>query len=140
MPAVAVAVLRTPHLVLDEDYRIVEVGPAAEGAFGPLVGQDLWACFPDSEALFRPHYDRARRTGTPVEFVQFYMGAVARIRAVPAGCRLELYWESIMRLDTLTLDRLAMSLSEAIRRLNQREAELLRSVARGKLRVLAGGR
>jgi hypothetical protein len=137
---VAVAVLRTPHLVLDEDYRIVEVGPAAEGAFGPLLGQDLGECFPDSEALFRPHYERARRTGAPVEFVQFYRGAVARIRAVPAGCRLEVVWERIVRLDTLTLDRFAVSLSEAIRRLNHREAELDRRVARGTLRALAGGR
>ena len=136
----AVAVLRKPYLVLDEDYRIVEVGPAAAGQFGPLVGLDLWACFPDSEPLYRPHYDKARRTGEPVEFVQFYKGTVARIRAVPAGCRIELFWEHIMRLDTLTLDRLATSLSDAIARLTHREAELGDSGPCGTLRVIAGGR
>jgi len=138
---VAVAVLRTPYLVLDEAYRIVEVGPAAAGQFGPLLGQHLWDCFPDSEPLFRPHYDKARRTGEPVEFVQFYKGHVARIRAVPAGSRIELFWERIMRLDTLTLDRLATSLSDAIARLTDREAALDdRSAPRGPLRVIAGGR
>jgi len=34
---VAVAVEQAPYIVLDEDYRIVEVGPAAWAAFGPLL-------------------------------------------------------------------------------------------------------
>ena len=33
----AVAVEQAPYIVLDDDYRIVEVGPAAEAAFGPLL-------------------------------------------------------------------------------------------------------
>jgi hypothetical protein len=127
---VAVTV-EAPRVVLDEDYRIVEVGSAAQAAFGPLLGHDLWESFPDSEPLFRPYYEKARRTGEPVEFVQFYRGSVARIRAVPAGCRLALYWQTITRIDTLTLDRLRASVEGALR--------LVTSETSRTLRVIQGG-
>ncbi len=95
---------QAPFVALDTGDTIVGVGPGAESQFGPLVGSLLWDCFPGSEPLFKPYYDEARRTGEPVEFVQFYDGNIARIRAVPrADDRLELYWEHISRLDTLTL-------------------------------------
>ena len=75
---------QTPFVVLDEGDRIVGVGPRAEGQFGPLVGSRLWECFPGAEPLFKPYYDAARRSGEPLEFVQFYDGNVARVRAAPA--------------------------------------------------------
>ena len=43
----------------------------------------MWDYFPASEPLFNPYYDAARRSGESVEFVQFYDGNVARVRAVP---------------------------------------------------------
>ncbi len=135
----AVAVEQAPYAVLDEDYRIVEVGSAAKAAFAPLLGRDLWECFPGSEPLFRPYYDKARRTGKPVEFVQFYDGLVARIRAVPVGRRLELSWDRIMPLDTLTLDRLRASLADAIALLGDGHAELRNHAGHGSLRVIEGG-
>jgi hypothetical protein len=59
------------------------------------------SAFPGSEPLFKPYHDAARRSGEAVEFVQFYDGNVARIRAVPVGNgRLELMWEQLARLDS----------------------------------------
>jgi len=136
---VAVTVPQAPFIVLDENYVIVGVGPAAEAQFGPLAGRVVWDGFPGSEPLFRPHYERARRTGEPVEFVQFYEGTVAHIRAVPAGDRLELYWERLLNLDTLTLDGLHSSIVEAIDLLDDREADMLKREMRGHLHVIEGG-
>ena len=39
--AVAVAVDAVPYLMLDEDYRIVEVHSAAPTRLGSLLGRDL---------------------------------------------------------------------------------------------------
>lgn len=134
----AVAVERVPQLVLDERYRIVEVGPAAQAGLGPLRGQKLWDAFPDSRPLFEPYYEKARRTREPVEFVQFYDGHVARIQAVPEGSRLLLSWEMLNRLNTLTLDGLRTSLDETMAAIEERE----RSIRRDRLRafqVIEGG-
>jgi hypothetical protein len=133
---VAVTVMQEPpFVVLDEADRIVGVGPHAESQFGPLVGASLWDCFPGSESLFKPYYDSARRSGEPVEFVQFYDGNVARIRAVPADeGRLELQWEQLARLDTLTLDSLSETLEQALGLLDEADAG-----TRRVLRVIEGG-
>ncbi|HWQ24198.1 MAG TPA: hypothetical protein VNK94_08850 [Gaiellaceae bacterium] len=130
----AVAASHTPFLVLDERDVIVEVGPPAQAQFEHLLGCCVWESFPGSRELFRPHYERARRTGQPVEFVQFFAGHVARVRAVPAaGGRLELSWESIAVLDVLTLEGLRSSLDAAL-------AILERRCRRNSLRVLEGSR
>jgi hypothetical protein len=127
-------------LVLDTGDTIVGVGPGAESQFGPLLGSLLWDSFPSSKPLFKPYYDEARRTGEPVEFVQFYDGNVARIRAVPrADDRLELYWERISRLDTLTLRDLTQTLDESLGLLDERSARLHRANVRKALRLIEGG-
>jgi hypothetical protein len=129
-----------PFVVLDAGDNIVGVGPDAESQFGPLVGASLWECFPGSEPLFRPYYDEARRTGEPVEFVQFYDGNVARVRAVPAGTDLlELYWERITRLDTLTLEGLLETLDESLAVLDDQRASVDREGLRKALRLIEGG-
>jgi hypothetical protein len=110
------------------------------GHFGPLVGLPLWDCFPGSRPLCKPYYDEARRTCDPVEFVQFYDGYVTRIRAVPRPeGRLELYWENLSRLDTLTLESLAESLETSLETLDEHRAEADRSELRKALRVIEGG-
>lgn len=130
----------TPFVVLDEGDRIVGVGPKAESQFGPLVGARLWECFPGSQPLFKPYYDEARRSGEPVTFVQFYDGNVARVRAVPLeGGRLELHWEHLARLDTLTLDSLADTLEESLELLDDQGASTSREAMRRALRVIEGG-
>jgi hypothetical protein len=131
MESTVAVTVEAPRVVLDEDYRIVEVGSSAQAAFGPLLGHDLWESFPDSEPLFRPYYEKARRTGEPVEFVQFYRGSVARIRAVPAGCRLALFWQPLARIDPLTLDRLRASVDRAL--------ELVSTETSHGLRLIEGG-
>ena len=139
---VAVTVTQeTPFVVLDEGDRIVGVGPNAESQFGPLLGVRIWECFPGSEPLFKPYYDAARRSGEAVEFAQFYDGNVARIRAVPVGNgRLELMWEQLARLDTLTLGSLAETLDEALELLDEASAGSRREAVRHALRVIEGGR
>lgn len=128
----------TPFVVLDEGDRIVGVGPAAESQFGPLVGSHLWECFPGSEPLFKPYYEAARQSGEQVEFVQFYDGNVARVRAVPiANGRLELYWELLVHLDTLTLGSLAETLEESLELLEERTGTP-RDIQQA-LRVIEGG-
>jgi hypothetical protein len=141
-PTVAVTVMREqPFVVLDEGDRIVGVGPHAESQFGPLLGASLWDCFPGSEPLFKPYYDAARRSGEPVEFVQFYDGNVARVRAVPAGDgRLALEWEQLARLDTLTLESLSDTLDDALELLGGDAAGRPRqTVGRAALHVIEGG-
>jgi hypothetical protein len=127
-------------VVLDEGDRIVGVGLHAESQFGPLVGSRLWECFPGSEPLFKPYYDAARRSGEPVEFVQFYDGNVAGVRAVPGDDgRLELHWKHLARLDTLTLESLADTLEESLELLDAQGWDDERETVRRALRVIEGG-
>ena len=132
---------QAPLVVLDDSDRIVGVGRDAESHFRPLLGEVMWDCFPGSEPLFKPYYDRARTSGEPVEFVQFYDGTVARIRAVPHGeGRLELHWEALARLDTLTLGGLVDSLDRSLALLDVRSAGLERREGRTAFRLIEGGR
>lgn len=136
----AVTVEQAPYIVLDEDYRIVEVGPAAWAAFGPLLGENVWESFPGSKPLFQPHYQRVRRTGAPVEFAQYYNGNVMHLRVVPLDDRLVIYYEILRLLDVLTLDGLRDSLDTALAALVGAEEELRRDDVRRTLHVVAGSR
>jgi hypothetical protein len=133
---VAVAVEHAPFVALDSGDRIVEVGPLAESQFGPLAGCLLWDCFPGSEPLFRPHYERARSSGETVEFVQFYDGYLVRVRASPRqGDELVLHWEQLARIDPTTLETLAASISAALALLEGEQRGELRQA----LRLIEGG-
>lgn len=127
-----------PHVILDEEYRIVEVGPAAQAGFGPLLGQNVLECFPGSRPLFLPYYEEARRTREVVEFAQFYDGYIMRLRAVPEGSRLTVSWETLGMLDVLTLDGLRMSLQAALQAVTDSEEALRRESVRRSLRVVEG--
>jgi len=135
---VAVAVEQEPFLVLDDDYRIVEVGPAAEAGFGPLLGRCVWDCFPGSESMYRPYYERARRSRQPIELAQYYGGYLTRVKAVPTESKITVYWQTLCILDTRSLDRLRTSLTEAIAALDEWKAELERERVRSSLRVIEG--
>jgi hypothetical protein len=137
---VAVTVKHAPFVTLDPADRIVEVGPHAESQFGPLVGSVMWDSFPGSRPLFKPYYDLARASANPVEFVQFYDGNVARVRATPRedGC-LELAWEPLVRLDATTLGDLADSLRTSLELLDDEERSAGREELRKALRVIEGG-
>ena len=126
--------------MLDEGDRIVEVGTSAQSQFGPLVGTVIWESFPGSEPLFKPYYDKARQTRAPVEFVQFYDGNVARVRAVPnEDGLLELHWEALARLDTLTLGSLAETLEESLELLEAQGWDGQRATVSRALHVIEGG-
>jgi hypothetical protein len=137
---VAVTVEQAPFVTLDAGDRIVGVGPAAESQFGPLVGSVMWECFPGSEPLFKPYYDQARRSGEAVEFVQFYDGYVARIRATPReDGELELRWDQLARIDTTTLRALADSLAASLDLLDEEQRDAHRDELRTTLRLIEGG-
>jgi hypothetical protein len=133
---VAVAVEQAPHVVLDEDYRIVEVGPAARAGFGHLVGQNVLDCFPDSRPLFLPYYEEARRTGAMLEFDQYYDGYVVHLTVVPVGRRLTVFWDTVGLLDVLTLDGLRSSLQSMLETLRASEDATRRESVRRSLRVV----
>lgn len=134
----AVTVPQAPFVVLDEEYTIVEVGPSAEGGFGPLAGQNLWACFPGSESLFRPYYEKAWRTGEPEEFVQFYSGYVTRVHAEPQGDRLKVSWKELHTIDALTVTTLSESIARTIELIEHEQADVLRQDVRASLRLIEG--
>lgn len=123
-------------MILDENDFIEEIGPDAEAGYGPLRGQNLWDAYPGAEPLFQPYYEKARRTGEPVEFVQFYNGFITRIRAVPQEERLLLFWEVLYRLDTLTLEGLWASLRGAMAIIEECEDRVGRARVRSLLRVV----
>jgi hypothetical protein len=123
-------------MVLDEDDQIVEVGRTAEDNFMLLRGKALWEVYPGAEPFFKPYYDKARRTGEPVEFVQFYQGYFTSILAVPEGSSLFLYWEVLCHLDTLTLERVWTSLHEAMAIIEQCEDRVGRERMRGLLSLV----
>jgi hypothetical protein len=138
---VAVAVEAVPYVVLDERYRIVEVGQAAEAGFGPLCGRNLLDCVPGSRPLFLPYLKEAQRTRRIVRFAQFFNGYVAEVKIVPdEAATLTVSWERLCMLDVLTLDGLRDSLHDVLDTLQAREDSLHREVVRRSLRVVKGDR
>ena len=124
------------YIVLDGDYRIVEVGPAAEAGFGPLLGQVILDAFPDSRALYRPYYEQAKRTREPVEFAQYYDGYVMHVGLEPIGSKLVVTWDTLVMLDVLTLDGLKASMRNALSAISTWEDRLTRQRRRQTLRVV----
>jgi hypothetical protein len=139
IPAVAVGEsVGLPSVVLDEEDRVVEVGPHAPAIVKSLLGERAQDIFPETEALYRPYYARARRTGAVVEFAQYSNGHVSLIKIVPARRRLTVSWELIGFIDVMTLEGLQASLAAALDALVQAEALVRRNRVRGSLRVVAG--
>jgi hypothetical protein len=98
------------YIVLDEDYRMLEVAPSVESVFGDFLGQNVWELFPGSHAIFASYLEAAHRTGEPVEFVQFYQGTVVRIEAAPQDGLLHVSWEVLGAVDVSTLENMRASL------------------------------
>jgi hypothetical protein len=129
---VAVTVEESPSVVLDAEYRVVGMNAAARPWFEEHVGRVVFDCFPGSDGLFRPYYEEARATGSPVEFAQFYGGYLTHVVATPDGPDLVVEWTTIALIDTWTLDGLRASLDDALATLADRER-------RTSLRVVEGG-
>jgi hypothetical protein len=136
---VAVAVEQVPFVVLDESYRVVEMNSAAAPWFAQHLGAVVFDCFPGSRSLFRPYYEKARRTGSAVTFAQFYDGYVTQVTATPNGTRLTVSFETLGILDTWTPDGLRASLDAALARLDEAEQELERNRVRRSLELVGGG-
>jgi hypothetical protein len=136
---VAVAVEGNLRVVLDEEYRIVEVSPAAQPILGPLVGETVWDHFPDARAIFLPSCEEARRSRERVEFVAFYEGALVRVQWVPEGLRLAAIWEILGTVDVSTIDALRDSLRDIVSALAEEEGAGPLRKLRPALRVVEGG-
>jgi hypothetical protein len=74
-----------------------------------------------------------------VEFVQFFRGQVAWIRAEPLGPRLRVSWRMLLALDALTLDRLRDSIDQVLGILEDWEDHDRRGRLRDSLRLIEGG-
>jgi hypothetical protein len=136
---VAVAVEGDRHIVLDEEYRIVEVGASAAPEFGAFLGRRVWDVFPDSRAVFLPHLEEAHRTGEPVEFVQFFEGTLVRVDAVPENRRLAISRKVLGTVDVSTLESLRNSLLGIVNALADEETAPYGTSLPPLLRLLEGG-
>ncbi|MGH3137908.1 MAG: hypothetical protein ACRDPV_15595 [Gaiellaceae bacterium] len=135
----AVTVEQGPSVVLDEQYRVVEVNPAGAPWFGHHIGRDVFDCFPGSRHLYRPYYDAARRTGREVAFAQFFDGYVTHVTVIPHGAQLTVTWETLSIIDTWTLDGLRASLDTALTRLDELGHVLDRERVRHTLQLVRTG-
>jgi hypothetical protein len=98
------------YLILDDEDRIVRVGPALFETMAPFVGHELWERIPHAKELYKPHFDEARGTRRPVEFTSYYAAELKLIRAIPSGSELTVRIERIQQLDVTTLKTLEESL------------------------------
>jgi len=127
-----------PFVVLDQEDRVLEVGSHTPAIFETLLGRRVHEGFPGTEALYGPHFERARRTGAVVEFAQYSNGHVTVMKAVPAGRRLIVSWELIGFVDVMTIEGLRSSLAALESALAAPEEAVRRDRVRGSLSVIAG--
>jgi hypothetical protein len=133
---VAVTVEESPSVVLDEQFRVVEVNRAGAPWFAQHIGRVVFDCFPGSQRLFRPYYEEARRSGREVAFAQFFDGYVTHVTVIPDGARLTVIWETLSIIDTWTLDGLRSSLDTALAKLDELSNELERDRVRRSLQLV----
>jgi hypothetical protein len=136
---VAVTVQRALRLVVDEEYRIVDVSAAAHPVLGHLLGQNVWEHFPRARSLFLPHYEEARGTGESVEFVQFYDGKLLRVSAIPRDRGLAVSWMVLRMVDVSTIETLRQSLRDIVADLAEEERNVSEARTRRQLRIVEGG-
>lgn len=124
------------YFVLDDDDRVIAVGPKWEHADNPFLGHVVWSRLPGAEPLLRPRFDEARRTGQEVEFTTFYAGRAKHMKLIPAADGLAVHVEQLTALDVRSLVTLAESLERIEAELDARGHERLDPPARGSLQAL----
>ena len=82
--AVAVAVEAIPFVVLDEEYRVVEVSRAARGGDRSTLRSEPPRLLPRFPPAVPPLPEGGSRTGRVVTFAQFFEGYVAEVKIVPS--------------------------------------------------------
>jgi PAS domain-containing protein len=137
--AVAVAVPEALVLVLDEDYRAVEMSPAFRAGCGLTPGDLVLDGLPISRSRFVKYCEHARRTGEAVDLVEFGGGRVLHVRVVPNDERIHTSWETLGIIDTLTMEGLRTSLRSIAETLAGTEDTLGRERLRRSLRLVGGG-
>jgi len=129
-----------PYVVLDAEDRVLDVSPNAPAPFPSLLGRRVHEGFPpETEALYGPYFERARRTGETVEFSQYSDGHVSLLKAVPIRRALVVSWELIGFIDVMTIESLRHSIDAALMALTVRGETIRREHTRASMRVIAGG-
>ncbi|HEU5161510.1 MAG TPA: response regulator [Thermoanaerobaculia bacterium] len=90
------------HMVLDADWRVVEMNPAAEALLSVeaswLVGRNFWETYPAGlGARFHQEYETALQTGVPAHF-EAHSNIVDKwfdVHAYPRADRLDIYYHDI---------------------------------------------
>jgi hypothetical protein len=126
----------TAYVVLDSNDRVIQVGADLRDQLAPFLGHVLWEHVPDAEPLYGPGFDKARRSGSEVEFPVFYRGRAKRLRAVPSGDMLAVHVERLSELDVTTLGTLGESLRQIEAELAVRAPEQLDRPVPSSLRAL----
>ena len=135
----AVAVPDALVLVLDEEYRAVEMSPAFEAGCGLTRGDCALDGLPVSRSVFVQYCEHARRTGEVVDLVEFGGGRVLHVRVVARDEHFHTSWETLGILDTLTIAGLGASLQTMAETLAGTEDTLGRERLRRSLRLVGGG-
>jgi hypothetical protein len=139
LAAVAVAVEEHSVVVLDEQDQLVGAVSSAQASIRLPEDASPLEQLPSARAVFAPYFERARRTGRTLEFVEFVDGRVVQVTVRPEGARLVVSWQTLDILDVLTLEGLRASIERVVETLAQAEATLRRAQARQLLRVVEGG-
>ncbi|CAN5145860.1 hypothetical protein BH09ACT13_BH09ACT13_07020 [soil metagenome] len=124
------------YFVLDDEDRVVSVGPRRDYADNPFLGHVLWSRLPEAEPLLRPRFDEARRTRQEIEFTTFYAGRTKHITVIPAADGIAVHVEQLTALDVRSLATLAKSLEQIEAELDARAHERLDPPALGSLQPL----
>jgi PAS domain S-box-containing protein len=103
LTAAALESISEGFIVLDRDWRLVFLNPAAEEFIrqprAELVGRSLWDLFPEaSSRRFGVEYRRAVAENVPVHFEEFYPGhlnAWYEVRAYPSAQGLSIFFRDI---------------------------------------------
>jgi hypothetical protein len=106
--------------VIDENDLIVQVGDQDPRGMAPFLGHELWNYLPKGQAIFGPHFDRVRATGSEVETIVYYAGGTVGVRIVPSGRSLVVYATRQTEVDVRTLGTLYSSLRTIERELAAR--------------------
>ncbi len=134
----AVGATEAVVLVLDEEYRAVEISPALQAGCGLAPGDCALEGLPVSRSTFVQYCEHARRTDEAVDLIEYGAGRLLHVRVVPRSEQLHVSWETLAMLDTLTIDGLGASLRAIAETLAGAEDTLGRERLRRSLRLVGG--
>ena len=130
LTATALDAVSEGFIVLDREWRVAFVNPAAERFMrksrAEVLGQSLWEIFPDAASRrFGVEYRRAVADNVPVQFEEFYpapLEAWFEVRAYPSAEGLSVFFRDITE---------RRAVEETLRRSEERYRALFNSMSQG---------